>query len=70
MINQAFKNALKLHPTPQHKLAWKVGISPSTLSHLLNEHQKVKRGDKRLLEIARLINFPSGKVFIDDGVDQ
>ena len=63
MITQEFKNALKLHPTPKFKLAWEAGISPSVLSHLLNGHQRVKTGDNRLLKIARLISFPTEKVF-------
>lgn len=63
MISQEFKNALKLHPIPKFKLAWEAGISPSIFSHLLNGHQKVKTDDERILRVARLISFPTEKVF-------
>lgn len=64
IISEEFKNALKLHSIPKFQLAWQAGISPSTLSHLLNEHQKIIPGDERLLRIAELIKFPSEKVFL------
>lgn len=63
MITKEFRDALKLHPTPKHRLAWSVGISPSTLSHLINGHQKVVSGDPRLIRVAHLIGFPEGKIF-------
>ena len=68
MISQEFKNALKLFPTPKHKLAWEIGISPSQLSHLVHEHVRVARGDERILKIARLISFPEEKVFVGPSV--
>ena len=63
MVSQEFKNALKLHPVPKHELAWQIGISPSQLNHLINNHQKVELGDKRLIRIARLIDFPENRIF-------
>jgi len=63
MITTEFKNALKLHPIPQFKLAWKAGITPNVLNHLINGHQRVMYGDKRLLKIADSIKFPRSKVF-------
>ena len=63
MVTQEFRNALKIHPEPKHRLAWKIGISPSSLSHIVHGHQRVEPGDKRLLRIAKLINFPEEKIF-------
>lgn len=63
MVSQEFKNAIKIYPTPKYKLAWKIGITPNILNHLLHEHIRVKEGDERLLKIAKLIKFPENKVF-------
>jgi hypothetical protein len=63
MVSQEFKNALKIYPVPKYKLAWKIGITPNILNHLLHEHIRVKSGDERLLKIAKLIEFPEEKVF-------
>ena len=66
MGSQEFKNALKLYPIPKHRLAWKIGITPSTLSNLVHEHVCVRPREERLLKIARLIQFPEEKVFIEE----
>lgn len=66
MVTQEFRNALKLHPTPKHEIAWRAGISPSTLSHLVNNHQKVVHGDPRLIKVAKLIGFPKEKIFAEN----
>lgn len=66
MVSQEFKNALKLYPIPKYKLAWRIGITPSTLSHLVHEHIRVRPGEERLLKIARLIQFPEEKVFVEE----
>lgn len=66
MVSQEFKNALKIYPLPKYQIAWKVGISPNVLNHLIHEHLLVKEGDTRLLKIARFIEFPEEKVFVKD----
>jgi hypothetical protein len=69
MVSQEFKNALKIYPIPKYKLAWKIGITPNILNHLLHEHIRVQPGDERLLKIARLIQFPEDKVFVKERID-
>ncbi|QQR81589.1 MAG: hypothetical protein IPJ69_05620 [Deltaproteobacteria bacterium] len=64
MISKEFKNALKTYPEHKYQIAWKAGISPGVLNHLINGHQKVPIGDERLLRIAELIRFPTNKVFL------
>jgi len=69
MVSQEFKNALKIYPIHKYQLAWKTGITPNILNHLLHEHIRVKAGDERLLKIARLIQFPEEKVFVKEEVE-
>lgn len=64
MLSQDFKNALKIYPMPKYKLAWKIGITPSTLNHLIHEHIYVREGDERILQIARMIDFPQENIFV------
>lgn len=66
MLSQDFRNALKIFPVPKYKLAWELGISPSTFYHLIHEHIYVKKEDERILKIARRIDFPEDKIFVEN----
>jgi hypothetical protein len=35
MISKRFREAVKLDPRPQYKLAWEAGLNPVTLSQIL-----------------------------------
>jgi hypothetical protein len=35
MVSARFREAVKLHPRPQYKLAWDAGMNPTTLSQIV-----------------------------------
>lgn len=67
MLSQKFIEKLKLWHEPQYRVAVKAGIHPGLLSKWVIGAQPVREGDKRLLKIADLIQFPRGEVFHKGG---
>ena len=63
MISNKFREAVKLHPKPQYKLAWEAGINPTTLSQIVTGYIKPKVGDQRVIRVAELLGLKPSQCF-------
>ena len=62
-ISQRLVEAVKLHHRPAYTVAWEAGIHPSTLSKLLHGAERVRAGDPRVLEVARIVGVVPQEAF-------
>jgi hypothetical protein len=62
-ISTELQNAVRCAPIRQYRLAQKINVHPSTLSGWLNRIAPVKRGDRRVLELARLLGIGENAAF-------
>jgi len=66
MISQKLKIAIKLGPEPAYRVAQKAGIDPTTLSKLMCGIADVKRGDPRIIAVARIVGLSEDDCFEDE----
>jgi hypothetical protein len=69
MISKQFKDAVKLDPRPQYKLAWQAGLNPTTLSQIVTGYIRPKTGDKRVIRVGRLVGLSPDECFTTEGKD-
>ena len=62
-VSQLFRDAVKLSPVVNYRLALAAGVYPTTLSKIINGAQPVKPGDKRVLAVGRLLNLSPEECF-------
>ena len=62
-ISNKFKIAIKLSDKPAYKIAQEVGMDPNVLSKMLCGIIKVKRNDKRVLRVARVLGLKPEECF-------
>ena len=63
MISKRFKEALKLDPRPQYKIAWEAGVNPTTLSQFVTGYARPSQGDERVLRIGVLLGLKPRECF-------
>lgn len=63
MISQQFKQKLKLWHEPQYRVAIKAGIHPGLLSKWVIGAQPVKRGDPRIIRVAKILGLKQNQIF-------
>jgi hypothetical protein len=56
-VSRKFIEALKLGDQRSYKIAWQAGLSPSTLSKLVNGIEKVKPNDPRVISAGRILGL-------------
>jgi len=63
MISKKLRNAVKLHPEKQYRLAWRVGMNPTTLSQFMTGYSRPKYGDPRVIAIGKLVGLKPEECF-------
>jgi len=65
MISKKFKNAVKLDPRPQYKLAWMADVNPVVLSQIITGYMRPKHRDPRVIRIGKLLGLKEDECFKD-----
>lgn len=63
MVSRELIKAIKLHPTPQYKLAWQADINPVVLSQIITGYVRPAEGDQRVVRIGRVLGFTEKDCF-------
>ncbi len=63
MLSRKLIEAVKLSDLKGYEIAHQAEIHPSTLSKILNGIEDVRRGDPRVLRIARILNLKPEQCF-------
>ena len=63
MVSVKFKQALKLDPRPQYKIAWEAGLNPTTLSQIITGYIRPKFGDPRVVKVGTLLGLKLDECF-------
>ena len=66
MISEKLIRAVKLSDRRSYQIAHAAGIHPSTLSRMVCGIDKVKRGDPRVLAVARTLGISENDCFQED----
>ena len=68
VLSRKFIEALRLHPDPAYRIAWRADIHPNTLSKLCTGYLRPRLSDERVLAVAREIGLSAAECFdpIDD----
>ena len=64
-ISRDLFEAVKLADVRGYVIARKAGLLPSTLSQLLHGATPVRRGDRRVLAIAKVVGIPAERAFAE-----
>ncbi len=65
-IGPKLVEALRMKHKQMYRLAFRVGMHPTTLSKILNGIQQVKPGDKRILRLGRKLGIPPDELFAQE----
>ena len=63
MLSKKFRDAVRLYPLPQYRLAISCGIDPCWLSKALHSAVKVRLGEPRIIAIGKLIGLSPAECF-------
>ena len=66
MITEKLIRAVKLSDRRSYQIAHAAGIHPSTLSRIVCGIDKVKKGDPRVLAVARTLGISENDCFNED----
>ncbi len=66
MLSKQFRDAVRLHPAPQYRLAISCGIDPCWLSKALHSAVKIRIGEPRIIAIGKLIGLGPADCFVDE----
>ena len=66
MISDDLRLAVKASPCPAYRLAYAIGVDPSTLSAWLNGIKRLRDGDPRVLRLAELLGVDPANAFAPD----
>ena len=69
-ISPKLVGALRMKHKQMYRLAFRVGMHPTTLSKILNGIQHVRPGDKRLVRLGRLLGITPEELFTDEKAAQ
>ena len=63
MVSQTFITAIKLSPRRAYQIAHEAGVHPSTLSAILNGIVRIRRGDPRVIAVAKVLGLSPTECF-------
>ncbi len=63
MLSETLRNAIRTSGTRQWRLATVIGVHPSLLSNWMAGRYEPRRGDPRVLQLARLVGVPESEAF-------
>lgn len=63
IISKKLIAAIKLNPVPAYKIAWFAGINPTMLSKLLNDIERPKPNDQRIINVGQVLGIPEDECF-------
>ena len=66
MVSEKLKIAVKLSPEKAYKIAHKAGILPCTLSKIVNEIDRIKFGDPRVIAVGRVLGIRAEDCFQEE----
>jgi len=69
--SRRFVTALKLHPEPAYRLAWRANppVHPNTLSKLVSGYLRPREGDIRIVAVGRELGLTPEECFEPAPVD-
>lgn len=70
MVSETLKIAVKLSPDKSYEIAHKAGILPCTLSKIVNEIDRIKFGDPRVIAVGRVLGIPAEECFQEDRANE
>ena len=62
-VSEKLRIAIKTSPERQYRLAHKIEVHPSVLSHWLNGITDPQVGDPRIVALGRLVGVPATECF-------
>lgn len=65
MVSKKLRIAIYLHSKRAYEIAQECGMSPSTLSKLLNGIEETKQEDPRILRVGKVVGVPARECFED-----
>jgi len=63
MLTQKFVSTIRLHPLKMYQIAQIANLCPSTLSQIISGARPVKKGDLRVLAIAKAVGLRPDECF-------
>jgi hypothetical protein len=63
IVSQKLIAAIRLNSMPAYKIAWSAGVNPTMLSKLINGIERPKQGDKRIINVGRVLGIPENECF-------
>lgn len=63
MVNRKLKIAIYLNPKRAYQIAQEAGLTPSTLSKLLNGIEPVKQDDPRIIRVGEIVGVSADECF-------
>jgi len=67
--SRRFIQALKLHPEPAYRIAWRAGVHHNTLSKLVSGYLRTRADDPRIIAVGRELGLAPEDCFELDGND-
>lgn len=61
--SRRFIQALKLHPHPAYRIAWRGGVHPNTLSKLTSGYLRTRVGDPRVIAVGKELGLTPAECF-------
>ena len=62
-VSDKFIQAVKLDKRPQYKIALAAGVHPDTLSKIINGQIIIQDGDRRVVEVGKLLGLTPAQLF-------
>jgi hypothetical protein len=63
IVSQKLIAAIRLNSMPAYKIAWSAGVNPTMLSKLINGIERPKQGDKRIINVGRVLGIQENECF-------
>lgn len=67
--SRRFIEALKLHPDPAYRIAYRAGVHPNTLSKLVSGYIRPRVGDRRIVAVGRELGLAVEDCFVVESAE-
>jgi len=66
-VSKKFKASIKLADIPAYRIARQSNVNPDVLSKLMTGALYVKKGDERVIRVAKVLGLDPSKCFVEVG---